>query len=399
MQDECVFGTEPAAEIRLRPLGAEPIWRPFNSNPMKKLHLLSLTTLVAGLTLFAPLPGRAQEPEKLNLPGAIAGTMDIDFKTRKSLDEKGKPQKGVSDQYQLALTVAQTTEFKGTIQRQPAVGGILGTGQKAQLVYSIDLSVLNPTNLAQKRAVGKWVGTVPVAANGEYNIEGLADSQQRIAVDAIGKAPAFTDKFGGKLIGKGKKASSATIYLRQLAGKQVKVEVKNSDPMRFESLALAMGPAQTYPRTVVNGNLDYDYETGNYYTNGIRFIYQQNGKEVEDLVTGSIKWVEDANRASNGKGQYDFNLRWNEAKNTKPAGEAAAFAKMSDEEAFFAVDNTIPSLTGTIKYEDQMTTVGDKQLPGMSKIKYELGANQLTKVQIMNFLKLWLVCVGPTNDE
>ena len=367
--------------------------------PMKKLHLLSLTTLIAGLTAFAPLPGRAQEPEKLNLQGAIGGSMDIDFKSRKNLDEKGKPQKGVSDQYTLSLTVAQTTEFKGSIQRQPAVGGILGMGQKGQLAYSVDLSVLNPANLSQKKTVGKWVGTVPVAANGEYNEEGLSDSQQRIAVDAIGKAPAFTDKFGGKLIGKGKKAASATTYLRQLAGKQVKVEVKNSDPMRFESLALAMGPAQTYPRTVVNGNLDYDYETGNYYTNGIRFIYQQNGKEVEDIVTGSIKWVEDANRASNGKGQYEFNLRFNEAKNTKPAGEAAAFAKMSDEEAFFAVDNTIPSLTGNITYEDQMTTVGDKQLPGASKIKYNLAANQLTKVQIMNFLKLWLVCVGPTNDE
>ena len=72
---------------------------------------------------------------------------------------------------------------------------------------------------------------------------------------------------------------------------------------------------------------------------------------------------------------------------------------MSDEEAFFAVDNTVPALTGTIKYEDQMTTVGDKPVPGASKIKYELGANQLTKVQIMNFFKLWLVCVGPTNDE
>ena len=366
--------------------------------PMKKLHLLSLTTLVAGLTAFAPLPGRAQEPEKLNLQGAIGGSMDIDFKTRKSLDEKGKPQKGVSDQYTLSLTVAQTTEFKGSIQRQPAVGGILGTGQKAQLLYSVDLSVLNPANLSQKKAVGKWVGTVPVAANGEYNEEGLADSQQRIAVDAIGKAPAFTDKFGGKLIGKGKKAASATTYLRQLAGKEVKVEVKNSDPMRFESLALAMGPAQTYPRTVVNGNLDYDYETGNYYTNGIRFIYQQNGKEVEDIVTGSIKWVEDANRASNGKGQYEFNLRFNEAK-TKPSSEADAFAKLSDEEAFFAVDNSVPSLTGTIAYEDQMVSAGDKQAPGSSKVKYALNANQLTKVQIMNFFKLWMVCVGPTNDE
>jgi hypothetical protein len=367
---------------------------------MKLLPLFTLTTLVAGLTIFAPVSGRAQDaPEKLNLPGAINGTMEIDFKTRKNLDEKGKPQKGVSDLYSLSLNVAKTTEYKGTIQRQPNISGLLGNAQKGQLIYGIDLAVLNPADPSQKKTVGKWVGTVPVSANGEYNEEGLGDSQQRIAVDAIGRAPAFTDKFGGKLIGKSKKKQNAVTYLRQLAGKEVKVEVKNSDPMRFESLALAMGPAQTYPRTVVNGNLDYDYETGNYYTNGIRFIYQQNGKEVEDIVTGSIKWVEDPNRKSNGKGQYEFNLRFNEAKNTKPAGEAEAFKKMSDEEAFFAVDNTIPSLTGTIKYEDQMTTVGENELPSTSKIKYALDANQLTKVQIMNFLKLWLVCVGPTNDE
>ena len=132
------------------------------SFPMKKLHLLSLITLTAGLTVFTPLQARAQELEKLNLQGAIGGSMDIEFRTRKNLDEKGKPQKGVTDLYTLSLTVAQTTEFKGTIQRTPAVGGILGTEQKGQLTYSIDLSVMNPANLSQKHTVGKWVGTVPV---------------------------------------------------------------------------------------------------------------------------------------------------------------------------------------------------------------------------------------------
>ena len=30
---------------------------------------------------------------------------------------------------------------------------------------------------------------------------------------------------------------------------------------------------------------------------------------------------------------------------------------------------------------------------------YHLDANKLTKQQIVNFFKLWMVCVGPTNDE
>ncbi len=341
----------------------------------------------------------AQDQEKLTQPGVITGSMDIDFRSRKNVNEKGQPQKGEKDIYNLTFNVAKTTEFKGKIERTPYIPGVLGfQEQKGALNYAIDLAVINPVDMSQKKNIGKWVGTVPIK-DGVYSVEGSADSAHRIAVDAIGRAAAFTDKFGGRLIGKGKKPSNAVTYIRQLAGKEVKVEVKNTDPMRFESLALAIGPAQSYPRTSVNGNLDYDYETGNYYTNGIRFAYNQNGKDIEDVVTGSIKWVEDPNRATNGKGQYEFNLRWNEAK-TKPATtEADAFAKMSDEEAFFAVDNSIPSLTGTIAYEDQMQSVAGKDMPGSSKVKYNLNANQLTKVQIMKFFKLWLICVGPTNDE
>jgi hypothetical protein len=342
----------------------------------------------------------AQEPEKITQPGIISGTMDIDFKSRKNLDAKGQPAKGAADVYSVAMSVAKTTEFKGAIQRLPHVPGVLGLQeQKGQLSYSLDLAVINPVDMSQKKTVGKWVGTVPIGKDGVYSIDGTPDSPLRIAVDAIGRAQAFTDRFGGKLVGKSRKPSAAMTYIRQLQGKQVKVEVKNTDPMRFESLALAMGPTQSYPRTTVNGNLDYDYETGNYYTNGIRFVYNLNGKDVEDVVTGSIKWVEDPNRASNGKGQYEFNLRWNEAKAKPATTEADAFAKLSDEEAFFAVDNSIPSLTGTVSYEDQMVGSGDKQLPGNSKVKYSLNANQLTKVQVMNFFKLWLICVGPTNDE
>lgn len=370
-----------------------------------KIQNLPFTTfkssLFAGLLIASSLsPALAQESEKLTQPGIISGTMDIDFRSRKNLTEKGQPQKGEKDIYNMIFSVAKTTEFKGNIQRMPFLPGTMGfQEQRGQLVYSIDLAVLNPVDMSQKKTIGKWVGTVPISKDGVYSVEGLPDSAHRIAVDAIGRSAAFTDKFGGRLIGKGRKPSNAVTYIRQLAGKQVKVEVKNTDPMRFESLVLAIGPAQSYPRTTVNGNLDYDYETGNYYTNGIRFNYNQNGKDVEDVVTGSIKWVEDPNRATNGKGQYEFNLRWNEVKAKPATTEADAFAKMSDEEAFFAVDNSIPSLTGTIAYEDQMITVGDKPMPGASKVKYTLNANQLTKVQIMNFFKLWLICVGPTNDE
>jgi hypothetical protein len=148
---------------------------------------------------------------------------------------------------------------------------------------------------------------------------------------------------------------------------------------------------------MVTGRLDYDYETGNWYTDGIRFRYTLDGKEYEDLVTGSIKWVEDADRAVNGKGFYDFNLRWNEEKNKSSGTESKAFEAMSEDDAFFAVDNSIPCMTGRITYVDSMISGGET--PGSSKVTFGLNANKLTKQQIMNFFKLWMLATGPTNDE
>ncbi|QYU70563.1 hypothetical protein J4558_10775 [Leptolyngbya sp. 15MV] len=234
---------------------------------------------------------------------------------------------------------------------------------------------------------------------GHYDLAGgrAKESPLRIAVDAIGRASAFQDFFSGRLIGKAEKKDNlaACTYKRLVGGREVQVVVKKSDPMRFDNIVLAKGPVEAYPRTTVNGRLDYDYETGNWFTDGIRFSYSLDGRDVTDVVTGSIKWVEDPDRKANGKGYYEFNLRFNEEKFKKPGGEADAFAKLSDEEAFFAVDDTVPSLTGRISYVDTMSG----ETVTSSKVTYALHANKLTKPQVVNFFKLWLIGVGPTNDE
>jgi hypothetical protein len=350
---------------------------------------------------FAIAITQGQDLEKINQPGAITGTVNITFATRTQTDDKGKPSPGVKDSYDVALNIGKTTEFKGKVERQPLLtSSILGREQQpGQLFYALNLSVFNPVNMTQKKTVGKWVGTVPINADGVYELEGRGESKNRISIDAIGKAPAFTDTFGGRLYGKGKKTDGVMSYVRKIRGREVKLEVKNVDPMRFENVALAMGASQNYPKCTVNGNLDFDYETGNWLTNGIRFHYSLNGKEYDDVMTGSIKWVEDENRASNGKGQYEFNLRWNEQTTTAASTEADAFKTANDEESFFAVDNTVPSLTGVVKFEDSMVKSGDEAVPSASKITYALDANQLTKQQLMNFVKLWLIGIGPTNDE
>jgi hypothetical protein len=380
----------------------------FAASSMVSLAGLGATLAPASLVLLpAPVAFAQAATEQVSEDNIIAGTMDITFNTRSNLDASGelKPGSatlGAKDEYRFTLTVAKTTEFSGTIFRQPNLySRSLGRRkQDALLTYAVDLGVMNPKDLKQKRVVGKWVGTVPIDTNsGAYDLSGgrAKESPLRIAVDTVGKATGFTDPFTGRLVGKAeqKESLASYTYKRVVGDKTVQVVVKKSDPMRFDSVVLAKGPAETYPKTTVNGRLDYDYETGNWYTDGVTFTYAIDGKDITDKITGSIKWVEDADRKSNGKGYYEFNLRFNEEQNRKATTEGDAFAKLSDEDAFFAVDNTVPCLTGRVSYVDTMSgeTVTN------SKVTYALHANKLTKQQVMNFFKLWLIGVGPINDE
>jgi len=369
---------------------------------MVKFATLCLATSLA----LAPVISFAQTTAEV-MKDAISGTMDIQFNTRTEMDDSGdlKPNSaklGVTDKYNLNLIVAQTTQFIGSVTRQPNLFSnlIARKKQEAKLTFDLSLVVLNPKDMSQKRTVGKWVGVVPIdTASGAFMLQGDTkdDRPLRMSVDTMGSMQGFQENFDGRLIGKAEKKEglASYTYKRLVSGKEVSMTVKRVDPMKFEGIKLAKGPSGIYPTSVVNGRLDYDYETGNYLTDGIRFTYSDQGKEVTDVVTGTIKWVEDPNRASNGKGRYEFNLRFNEDKLKKPAGEAAAFDAASEEDAFFAVDNSVPSLTGTVEYVDQMS---GETVTG-SKVTYKLDANKLSKTQVMNFAKLWILAVGPTNDE
>jgi hypothetical protein len=336
--------------------------------------------------------------------------MNIEFNTRSQKDttgdlKEGSPALNVTDKYTFTINVADTTQFYGQINRRPNLFSkiLAKRKQDAQLVYDVNIAVLNPNDLKQKRVVGKWVGTVPIdTASGAYDLSGgsAKESALRIAIDTAGKVTGFVDTFAGRLLGKAEKKESLAEYTfkRAIGDKTVTVVVKKSDPMRFENIFLAKGPVDAYPKTIVSGRLDYDYETGNWLTDGIRFKYNLDGKDLEDVVTGSIKWVEDPDRKTNGKGYYEFNLRYNEDKFKTASTEASAFDKMSEEDAFFAVDDKIPCLTGKVAYVDTFTA-GPDSPPLSSKINYNLNANKLTKQQVMNFFKLWMLAVGPTNDE
>jgi hypothetical protein len=366
-------------------------------------------TLASAVLLCAWAASVTWAQTEVTEDGVISGTMTIDFKTRTQLDtsgdlKEGSAALGVQDLYKFALNVAKTTEFAGEIKRQPTLySSILQRHKQAgQLVFDLKLSVLNPRDLTQKKQVGSWVGTLPHdPATGTYDLAGGAAVQSplRIAVDAVGTAKSFSDNFSGKLVGKAEKKEglAAYTYKRVVGNKSVEFKVNKSDPMKFENVVLAKGPAESYPRTTLNGRLDYDYETGNWLTDGLRFRYSLDGTDHEDIVTGTIKWVEEGDYTQTGKGYYEFNLRFNEEKHKPASTEESAFGEMSEEDAFFAVDNSLPSLTGRVSYVDTM--MPGKDAPSQSQVTYALNANKLTKQQIMNFFKMWMVAVGPTNDE
>jgi hypothetical protein len=365
-----------------------------------------LSMMLAG-TLALPV----WAAEELTENDIISGTMNITFKTRVSKDKSGKfaegsPVLGVKDEYKVNMRVAKTTEFSGTVLRQPKVKiKFIGTeAQPAVLQYDLAMSVLNPKDLNQKKIVGKWVGIAPMnSSNNSFNFVGNKDNELRITVDTMGNAQGFTDKFGGLLIGKQDKAENwqekltSFTFERVIGNKKVKLEAKKVDPMQFKDIELAKGPSTIYPHAIVNGRMDFDYQTGNWYLNNVRFKYNLDGKDVEDVISGTIKWIEDPQRATNGKGKYDFNVRFNEDKFAVQTNEADAFGNMNDEEAFFAVDNRVPSLTGQVDYLETM--VVGSEAPTASQITYHLNANKLTKQQVMNFYKLWMLAIGPINDE
>ncbi len=331
----------------------------------------------------------------------IKGKLDIQFNSRVQTDSAGNPTPGVKDVYTFDVTAVDTLGFQGTIQALPTIlTSRLGSEkQRASLVYNLNLSVANPANLTQKRTVGKLVGEVQVDKQGTYLFD---QSTLRIAVDAAGKAQGFESAFRGTAVGKPPKNTSlaekvkkqAQTLTRQVKGKTVSLIVKDYDIMTLRGRVLAAGPVRSYPETSVNGEMMYDYERGAWYFRNLIMTYQAEGKTVTDKVSGNIKWVESPQRKTNGQGQYEFDVRFNEPEQT--SSEATVFQKADDEAAFFATDTSLPSLTGTAKYVDRFRG----ETVTSSAVAIDLVGNNLNKTQVVNAFKLiWLVSVVPVNAE
>lgn len=332
----------------------------------------------------------------------VSGKMDIDFQTRVQTDDNGGPLPGVKNIYNYDIMVTDLFHFQGKVEELPGIysAGIGAEKQAAQVDYNVSISLVNPANRSQKKSIGKLLGGVPIDKKGVYQ---YGRGTFRISIDPSGSATAFESKFSGTTVGKPPKTGSliervkkqALTLTKQVKGKTVKIVVTEYDKMVYNDLILPAGPTtKSCPETRVNGEMLFDYERSAWYFNGVTLNYRGvDGKDIQDKLSGYIKWIEDPQRKSNGQAEYQFDVRVNEPVKKE---EVVLFQGGDDEAAFFSVDNTLAALTGTAKYKDQLKD----GIPTKSAIDLNLVGNNLTKQQIVALTKLiWFVNVVPMSSE
>lgn len=351
-----------------------------------------IATVMALMLAVVTLSAQTNPP----VPTGMKGTMHIDFNSRVSDPAPAN----VPDIYKLSLTVSDSVVFEGAITNMPFIdGGILSGAQNAWILYGIDCSVINPANRANVVNIGRFSGRVPITPEGIYDYDA---GSLKILVNAMGRAPGFESQFVGKALGKPlakkqslmQKAQNAALSItKQVAGKTMAITVTNYDRMSFDNrFSLAAGPVQIYPKVRITGTMIYDYERGAWYFRDTIMTPEAGGVAPNDRLTGSIRWSEKPRVGNTRQGEYTFDVRVNEP----PPSESAAFASAADESAFFQVDTSLASLTGTMKYTDGF--VGNKVRT--SDIQVNLVGNGLTKQQTMALAKqIIFACIVPMNNE
>lgn len=345
--------------------------------------------LTAVLALACAFGATAQT----NTPLPVKGTLDIKFNSRVA--------KGQADTYSVAINVANSALFSGTITDTPLVmGGVMGNTVKQgrSLSYSIDCDVVNPKNPKQTRNVGRMNGIVPIALDGTYRYD---TGSLEVSILPMGNAGGFTSKFGGTALGKPlnrpsnwfeKLKCEATSITRSVNGKTMTVILKKYDRMDFKQHVIGAGPVQIYQPVTVNGEMLYDYEKECWFFNNVTMQYADGGNIKIDRLSGTVRYVKSPQYKSNGESEYQFDIRVNEP----PPNVSAAFeTKASDESSFFETDTTVPALTGLMKYKD---TVRGVTLA--SAVTVDLVGNNISKQQLMALTKIIIFSsVVPMNAD
>jgi len=342
----------------------------------------------------------------------IVGSVVINYDSRKHLASDGQPQPGFNDKMAVDLNVGKDTAFRGDIIRTPQVAGAVGIKQNANMRYDVDLIAYNPANRAQSMSVGRWVGDVPIGSDGVYQLNKEKGASVRFAITQKGGAPSgdFAGLIHGRKLGTSKlmelanqvtdsvkKEGVSKVFTRMYQGKPLSVKATNVDPMKFDNLVMAAGPASMYPPVTVYGDMYYDYDSDTWFLEGMSFSYQDKEKQVKDRVGGTIRWIDNEDRTG---GRYELNITFNEPVTTAAPADSSGFFAASDDSAagFFAVDDSLASCGGKVVFADEYSPGSDAPL--RSTVNHKIECNdKVTPQQLMALSKLWLLGIAPLTDE
>lgn len=341
------------------------------------------------IILASALAVSAAEP----LPSlSIKGDMNVQFSTQVNIGTEESPKIVMANRYTLNINALGTMLFTGTIDR-------LGTKSGA-LIYKLDCVLVNANDPNKTRNIGNLVGSVPIDASNAYR---FADGDLKISVFAVGAGEGLSSKFNGLALGKppAKEVSwwetakqESLNLIGQNKGKPTSLKVTKYDKMEFQSHVLAAGPAPVYPQVTVNGVLIYDYNREAWLFNNVLATYFVNRVQSQDTLTGNIRWVKAKDYAVSGNSEYQFDIRVNEPPPNEM--EMGASNEAQDESAYWVEDETVPSLTGVVKFHD------DKKGGSVSasKVTIDLVSNKLTRQQTMYLFKLLFISsIVPLNSD
>jgi hypothetical protein len=328
----------------------------------------------------------------------ITGSIAINYSSRDS----SPPKVGAVDTYAIDIQVANSAKYSGTVVDTPQiVEGMFAKKivQPRSLQFDVACDVVNPANPSQTRNIGKLFGRVPITSEGVYDYD---RGSLAFEILPMGKAGGFTSKFTGPVRGKpllrpanwmDTLKREAVNITRMSGGKVTTIVLTKYDRMEFANHVIGKGPIAIYDQAMVSGEMLYDYNKNCWFLNNMTAQYADGNTMKIDRMSGTIRWVENPKRKQNGEGEYQFDIRVNEP---LPGAGAAFDNSASDESAFFQVDTSIPSLTGTMKYKDIMN--GD--MVTTSRVSVDITGNGITKQQLMILGKLIIFStIVPMNGE
>jgi hypothetical protein len=356
-------------ELELEEEGQNPAQPP-------KAPTVKITPAVAAIALLMAVSASAQPTNTF-----IKGTMHIDFRSRVT--------PGRADVYTMNINVDNSIAFTGTISNSPVVMSLGFVKSPASLTHDINCEVINRNNPAQRKAIGRIYGTVPISPDGLYDYNagslGLSWGDQNSKFTGLAQGKPLIKKKAGLF----ERASKQVSELKRMVGGQVMaLTITNYDNMTFQQTVMAGGPLTKYPQVTVNGEMKYDYDRLIWFFNNVQIGYYDQGRGIGDRLTGQITYDKKAN-------EYVFDVRVNEP----PVTESSSFGgglSAKDESSFFAVDTTTPGLRGTMKYKD----VQINDVTTASAVTIDLNGTQISQAQTMNLFKLIvLASIVPMNND